>query len=162
GKGEEAVQTIHYTPRAKKVVELPQDEARKLGHPYVGTEHIVLGLIREGEGVAARVLHNLDVNLNKDRQQVLQLLGTSESQGSQQATGRSSPHSTRVLECLPKGLTASSSAGRVDSVIGRDVETESILQILSRERKTNPVLINDSSVGKTSVFEGIANKCVSN
>src|SRR5699024_3068810 len=77
GKGEQAVQTIHYTPRAKKVVELSQDEARKLGHPYVGTEHILLGLIREGEGVAARVLHNLDVNLNKARQQVLQLLGTS-------------------------------------------------------------------------------------
>src|SRR5699024_3041820 len=78
GKGEQPMQSIHYTPRAKKVVELSQDEARKLGHPYVGTEHILLGLIREGEGVAARVLNNLGGSLNKARQQVRQVLGTSE------------------------------------------------------------------------------------
>src|SRR5699024_12582355 len=98
GKGEQAVQTIHYTPRAKKVVELSQDEARKLGHPYVGTEHILLGLMREGEGVAARALHNLDVNLNKAREQVLQLLGTSESEGSQQSRGRRSQGRTTTLD----------------------------------------------------------------
>src|SRR6476659_4541073 len=79
GKGSETVQTIHYTPRAKKVIELSMDEARKLGHSYVGTEHVLLGLIREGEGVAARVLNNLGVSLNKARQQVLQLLGSNES-----------------------------------------------------------------------------------
>src|SRR5699024_1999110 len=122
GKGEQAVQTIHYTPRAKKEVELTQDEARKLGHPYVGTEHILLGLIRECEGVAARVLHNLDVNLNKARQQVLQLLGTSESQGSQQSRGRSSTASTSTLDSLAKDLTASAREGKVDPVIGRDEE----------------------------------------
>src|SRR5699024_7055225 len=139
GKGEQAVQTIHYTPRAKKVVELSQDEARKLGHPYVGTEHILLGLIREGEGVAARVLHNL----NKARQQVLQLLGTSESQGSQQSRGRSSTASTSTLDSLAKDLTASAREGKVDPVIGRDEEIDRIIQILSRRTKNNPVLIGD-------------------
>src|SRR5699024_11679097 len=88
GVGKQPMQTIHYTPREKKVVELSQDEARKLGHSYVGTEHILLGLIREGEGVAARVLHNLDVNLNKARQQVLQLLGTNEPQSGASNRGR--------------------------------------------------------------------------
>ncbi|HLR22260.1 MAG TPA: ATP-dependent Clp protease ATP-binding subunit [Pseudogracilibacillus sp.] len=162
GKGEQAVQTIHYTPRAKKVVELSQDEARKLGHPYVGTEHILLGLIREGEGVAARVLHNLDVNLNKARQQVLQLLGTSESQGSQQSRGRSSTASTSTLDSLAKDLTASAREGKVDPVIGRDEEIDRIIQILSRRTKNNPVLIGDPGVGKTSVVEGLAQKIVSN
>ena len=162
GKGEQAVQTIHYTPRAKKVVELSQDEARKLGHPYVGTEHILLGLIREGEGVAARVLHNLDVNLNKARQQVLQLLGTSESQGSQQSRGRSSNASTSTLDSLAKDLTASAREGKVDPVIGRDEEIDRIIQILSRRTKNNPVLIGDPGVGKTSVVEGLAQKIVSN
>src|SRR5699024_10389275 len=88
GSGSQPMQSIHYTPRAKKVVELSQDEARKLSHSYVGTEHILLGLIREGEGVAARVLHNLDVNLNKARQQVLQLLGSNEPQSGASNRGR--------------------------------------------------------------------------
>ncbi|MBU8909543.1 Clp protease N-terminal domain-containing protein, partial [Desertibacillus haloalkaliphilus] len=88
GKGQEGSKTIHYTPRAKKVIELSMDEARKLGHSYVGTEHILLGLIREGEGVAARVLNNLGVSLNKARQQVLQLLGSNEvGNSSGQSTG---------------------------------------------------------------------------
>src|SRR5699024_6805770 len=143
GRGTKQMQTIHYTPRAKKVVELSQDEARKLGHPYVGTEHILLGLIREGEGVAARVLLNLDVNLNKARQQVLQLLGTSESQGSQQSRGRSSTASTSTLDSLAKDLTASAREGKVDPVIGRDEEIDRIIQILSRRTKNNPVLIGD-------------------
>src|SRR5699024_12329754 len=100
GKCEQAVHTHHYTPRTKKLVELSHDEARKLRHPYAGTQHILLGLMREGEGVAARALHNLDVNLNKARQQVLQLLGTSESEGSQQSRGRSSTASTSTLDSL--------------------------------------------------------------
>lgn len=162
GKGDQAVQSVHYTPRAKKVVELSQDEARKLGHPYVGTEHILLGLIREGEGVAARVLHNLDVNLNKARQQVLQLLGTSESQGTQQARGRTSNASTSTLDSLARDLTASAREGKVDPVIGRDQEIERIIQILSRRTKNNPVLIGDPGVGKTSVVEGLAQKIVAN
>src|SRR5690625_4807366 len=149
GVGKEPMKTIHYTPRAKKVVELSQDEARKLGHSYVGTERILLGLIREGEGVAARVLSNLGVSLNKARQQVLQLLGTSESQGSQQSRGRSSTASTSTLDSLAKDLTASAREGKVHPVIGRDEEIDRIIQILSRRTKNNPVLIGDPGVGKT-------------
>src|SRR5690554_5567047 len=94
GRGQDAIQTPHYTPRAKKVIELSMDEARKLGHSYVGTEHILLGLIREGEGVAARVLRNLDVSLNRARQQVLQLLGASES--NRKGNGRQSQNNTEI------------------------------------------------------------------
>src|SRR5699024_12624047 len=104
---------------------------------------ILLGLIREGEGVAARVLHNLDVNLNKARQQVLQLLGTSESQGSQQSRGRSSTASTSTLDSLAKDLTASARAGTVDPVIGSDEEIDRIIQILSRRTKIIPMLIDE-------------------
>src|SRR5699024_5024468 len=137
GKGEQAVQTIHYTPRAKKVVELSQDEARKLGHPYVGTEHILLGLISEGEGVAARVLHNLDVNINKARLIVLQLHYRSESQGTQQSRGRTSTASTSTLSSLAKDLTASDREGKVDPDSGRDEEIDRIIHILSRRTKNN-------------------------
>src|SRR5699024_4168121 len=106
-----------------------QDEARKLGHPYVGTEHILLGLIREGEGVAARVLHNLDVNLNKARQQVLQWLGTSESHGSQQSRGRSSTASTSTQDFLTKEVTERDREGKGDCISGRDEEIDRIIQI---------------------------------
>src|SRR5690625_5105354 len=105
GKGNHPLQTVHYKPRAKKVVELSQDEARKLGHPYVVTEHILLGLIREGEGVAARVLHNLDVSLNKARQQVLQLLGNNESQSGQQGRSQAANVHTTTLDSLARDLT---------------------------------------------------------
>ena len=162
GAGNQVVDSIHYTPRAKKVVELSQDEARKLGHPYVGTEHILLGLIREGEGVAARVLHNLDVNLNKARQQVLQLLGSNDSTGGQQSRGRASNVSTATLDSLATDLTASAREGKVDPVVGRNQEIERIIQILSRRTKNNPVLIGDPGVGKTAVVEGLAQKIVSN
>src|SRR5699024_2600408 len=125
-------------------------------------EHILLGLIREGEGVAARVLHNLDVNLYKARQQVLQLLGISESQGSQQSRGRTSTASTSTLDYLVKDLTESARQGIVEQVIGRDDVIDRIIQILSRRTKNNPVLIGDPGVGKTSVVEGLAQKIVSN
>ena len=161
GKGTQPMKSIHYTPRAKKVVELSQDEARKLGHPYVGTEHILLGLIREGEGVAARVLHNLDVSLNKARQQVLQLLGSNEAQSSQQGR-QTSNVSTPTLDSLARDLTASAREGKVDPVIGRDKEIERIIQILSRRTKNNPVLIGEPGVGKTAVVEGLAHKIVNN
>ena len=162
GKGKQPMQTIHYTPRAKKVVELSQDEARKLGHSYVGTEHILLGLIREGEGVAARVLNNLDVSLNKARQQVLQLLGTNETQTNRQGRGQTANANTPTLDSLARDLTANVKDGNVDPVIGRDKEIERIIQVLSRRTKNNPVLIGEPGVGKTAVAEGLAHKIINN
>src|SRR5699024_5801404 len=127
GVGKEPMQTVHYTPRAKKVVELSQDEARKLGHSYVGTEHILLGLIREGEGVAARVLNNLGVSLNKARQQVLQLLGSSDTQAGRQGRNQPASVNTPTLDSLAKDLTESAKEGNVDPVIGRDKEIERVI-----------------------------------
>src|SRR5699024_9318395 len=141
GVGQEPLQTIHYTPRAKKVVELSQDEARKLGHSYVGTEHILLGLIREGEGVAARVLNNLGVSLNKARQQVLQLLGTNDSQAGRQGRNQVSPANTPTLDSLAKDLTASAREGNVDPVIVRDKAIERVIQVLSSRTKNYPIQI---------------------
>jgi len=163
GVGKQPMQSIHYTPRAKKVVELSQDEARKLGHSYVGTEHILLGLIREGEGVAARVLNNLGVSLNKARQQVLKLLGSNESQAGRR--GRSSQQtnaSTPTLDSLARDLTVSAKEGKIDPVIGRAKEIERVIQVLSRRTKNNPVLIGEPGVGKTAVAEGLAQQIVDN
>lgn len=164
GKGNEVSQTIHYTPRAKKVIELSMDEARKLGHSYVGTEHILLGLIREGEGVAARVLNNLGVSLNKARQQVLQLLGSSESGGSQNGRNTQSNNnaSTPTLDSLARDLTSIAKEGNIDPVIGREKEIERVIQVLSRRTKNNPVLIGEPGVGKTAVAEGLAQQIVQN
>lgn len=122
GKGTEGTQNIHYTPRAKKVIELSMDEARKLGHTYVGTEHILLGLIREGEGVAARVLNNLGVSLNKARQQVLQLLGSNESSATNNQGAQTSSASTPTLDGLARDLTAAAREEALDPVIGRSKE----------------------------------------
>ncbi|MBN6205008.1 ATP-dependent protease ATP-binding subunit ClpC [Ralstonia pickettii] len=163
GVGKQPMQSIHYTPRAKKVVELSQDEARKLGHSYVGTEHILLGLIREGEGVAARVLNNLGVSLNKARQQVLKLLGSNESQAGRR--GRSSQQSnasTPTLDSLARDLTVSAKEGKIDPVIGRAKEIERVIQVLSRRTKNNPVLIGEPGVGKTAVAEGLAQQIIDN
>ncbi|MFZ3580285.1 ATP-dependent protease ATP-binding subunit ClpC [Virgibacillus sp. DJP39] len=163
GVGKQPMQTIHYTPRAKKVVELSQDEARKLGHSYVGTEHILLGLIREGEGVAARVLNNLGVSLNKSRQQVLQLLGSNESQANRQGRGgQATSANTPTLDSLARDLTAIAKEGNVDPVIGRGKEIERVIQILSRRTKNNPVLVGEPGVGKTAVAEGLAQQIVDN
>ncbi|WP_067729174.1 ATP-dependent protease ATP-binding subunit ClpC [Oceanobacillus damuensis] len=163
GVGKQPMQSIHYTPRAKKVVELSQDEARKLGHSYVGTEHILLGLIREGEGVAARVLNNLGVSLNKARQQVLQLLGSNESQaGRQGRAGQQSNASTPTLDSLARDLTVSAKEGKIDPVIGRAKEIERVIQVLSRRTKNNPVLIGEPGVGKTAVAEGLAQQIIDN
>lgn len=162
GAGKQPMQTIHYTPRAKKVVELSQDEARKLGHSYVGTEHILLGLIREGEGVAARVLNNLGVSLNKARQQVLQLLGSNESQAGRQGRGQATSANTPTLDSLAKDLTASAKEGNIDPVIGRNKEIERVIQVLSRRTKNNPVLIGEPGVGKTAIAEGLAQQIVNN
>ncbi|MRG87988.1 ATP-dependent protease ATP-binding subunit ClpC [Salinibacillus xinjiangensis] len=163
GKGEQANKTIHYTPRAKKVIELSMDEARKLGHSYVGTEHILLGLIREGEGVAARVLNNLGVSLNKARQQVLQLLGSNESTASQRGGGRqSSSANTPTLDSLARDLTAIAREDHIDPVIGRSQEIERVVQVLCRRTKNNPVLIGEPGVGKTAIAEGLAQQIVNN
>ena len=160
GRGQEVAQTIHYTPRAKKVIELSMDEARKLGHSYVGTEHILLGLIREGEGVAARVLNNLGVSLNKARQQVLQLLGSNESLGHQGNT--SSAASTPTLDSLARDLTVVAKEGNLDPVIGRSKEIQRVIEVLSRRTKNNPVLIGEPGVGKTAIAEGLAQQIVNN
>ncbi|WP_404450841.1 ATP-dependent protease ATP-binding subunit ClpC [Virgibacillus necropolis] len=163
GVGKQPMQTIHYTPRAKKVVELSQDEARKLGHSYVGTEHILLGLIREGEGVAARVLNNLGVSLNKARQQVLQLLGSNESQANRQGRGSQATNAnTPTLDSLARDLTSIAKEGNVDPVIGRGKEIERVIQILSRRTKNNPVLVGEPGVGKTAVAEGLAQQIIDN
>jgi ATP-dependent Clp protease ATP-binding subunit ClpC len=160
GKGQDTSQTVHYTPRAKKVIELSMDEARKLGHSYVGTEHILLGLIREGEGVAARVLNNLGVSLNKARQQVLQLLGSNESGGHQ--GGATANANTPTLDSLARDLTAIAREGSLDPVIGRSKEIQRVIEVLSRRTKNNPVLIGEPGVGKTAIAEGLAQQIVNN
>ncbi|MFN2748201.1 MULTISPECIES: ATP-dependent protease ATP-binding subunit ClpC [Bacillus] len=160
GRGQEMSQSIHYTPRAKKVTELAMDEARKLGHSYVGTEHILLGLIREGEGVAARVLNNLGVSLNKARQQVLQLLGSNESGGA--ASGANSNANTPTLDSLARDLTAIAKEDSLDPVIGRSKEIQRVIEVLSRRTKNNPVLIGEPGVGKTAIAEGLAQQIINN
>ncbi|MFO1442045.1 ATP-dependent protease ATP-binding subunit ClpC [Bacillus sp. Bva_UNVM-123] len=161
GRGKDSSQAPpHYTPRAKKVIELSMDEARKLGHSYVGTEHILLGLIREGEGVAARVLNNLGVSLNKARQQVLQLLGSNES-GSHQG-GSSVNANTPTLDGLARDLTAIAREGSLDPVIGRSKEIQRVIEVLSRRTKNNPVLIGEPGVGKTAIAEGLAQQIINN
>ncbi|WP_142506136.1 ATP-dependent Clp protease ATP-binding subunit [Melghirimyces algeriensis] len=158
GRGQGEPSNIAYTPRAKKVIELSMDEARKLGHTYVGTEHILLGLIREGEGVAARVLNNLGVSLNKARQQVMQLLGSSEAVSSHQGTSANA--NTPTLDSLARDLTSAAREDNLDPVIGRSKEIERVIQVLSRRTKNNPVLIGEPGVGKTAVAEGLAQKIV--
>ncbi|MBU8606595.1 ATP-dependent protease ATP-binding subunit ClpC [Bacillus safensis] len=161
GRGQEVSQAIpHYTPRAKKVTELSMDEARKLGHSYVGTEHILLGLIREGEGVAARVLNNLGVSLNKARQQVLQLLGSNETGVS--AAGSNSNANTPTLDSLARDLTAIAKEDSLDPVIGRSKEIQRVIEVLSRRTKNNPVLIGEPGVGKTAIAEGLAQQIIHN
>ncbi|HHU19924.1 MAG TPA: ATP-dependent Clp protease ATP-binding subunit [Bacilli bacterium] len=164
GVGQKGPKTVHYTPRAKKVIELSMDEARKLGHTYVGTEHILLGLIREGEGIAARVLNNLDVSLNRARQQVLQLLGSNEPvrKGQARHTQSNNPASTPTLDSLARDLTQIAKEGNVDPVIGREKEIERVIQVLSRRTKNNPVLIGEPGVGKTAVAEGLAQQIINN
>jgi ATP-dependent Clp protease ATP-binding subunit ClpC len=151
---------VHYTPRAKKVIELSVDESRKLGHSYIGTEHLLLALIREGEGVAARVLNNSGVSLNKARQQVLQLLGSNDHV---QSNGSSNPAaSTPTLDSLARDLTQIAREGSLDPVIGRSKEITRVIEVLSRRTKNNPVLIGEPGVGKTAIAEGLAQQIVQN
>ncbi len=159
---------IPFTPRAKKVLEYSLREGLQLGHTYIGTEHILLGLIREGEGVAAQVLVKLGADLNKVRQQVIQLLagyqgGQGEKAGAgvgqgQQAEG--TPAGSLVLDQFGRNLTQAAREGKLDPVIGRDKEIERVMQVLSRRTKNNPVLIGEPGVGKTAVVEGLAQDIV--
>ena len=154
---------IPFTPRAKKVLELSLREALQLGHNYIGTEHILLGLIREGEGVAAQVLVKLGADLNRVRQQVIQLL--SGYQGKEQVAAGVKEESTTsqgstVLDQFGRNLTQAAREGKLDPVIGREKEIERVMQILSRRSKNNPVLIGEPGVGKTAVVEGLAQAIV--
>ena len=159
GQGQQAPSGhIPFTPRAKKVLELSLREALQLGHNYIGTEHILLGLIREGEGVAAQVLVKLGADLNRVRQQVIQLL--SGYQGKEPATAggpaEGTPSSSLVLDQFGRNLTAAAREGQLDPVIGRAKEIERVMQVLSRRTKNNPVLIGEPGVGKTAIVEGLA------
>src|SRR5687768_15708229 len=166
GQGQQAPSGhIPFTPRAKKVLELSLREALQLGHNYIGTEHILLGLIREGEGVAAQVLVKLGADLNRVRQQVLQLLsGYSTEKGASESPGRGegTPSSSLVLDQFGRNLTASAREGKLDPVIGRSKEIERVMQVLSRRTKNNPVLIGEPGVGKTAIVEGLAQMIMNN
>ncbi|MFO8101025.1 MAG: Clp protease N-terminal domain-containing protein, partial [Dehalococcoidia bacterium] len=169
GRGESRSQgEVGLTPRAKKVIELAVDEARHLNHNYIGTEHLLLGLLREGEGVAAGVLESLGVSLEKARAEVLRFLNESMPQGKAPAgTGPSSgtksgaATKTPTLDQLGIDLTAAASADKLDPVIGRAKEQQRVIQILSRRRKNNPVLIGEAGVGKTAIAEAIAHRIAS-
>ena len=165
GQGQQAPSGhIPFTPRAKKVLELSLREALQLGHNYIGTEHILLGLIREGEGVAAQVLVKLGADLNRVRQQVIQLL--SGYQGKEAVTqggpAEGTPSTSLVLDQFGRNLTQAAREGKLDPVIGRDLEIERVMQILSRRTKNNPVLIGEPGVGKTAVVEGLAQAIAKN
>ena len=151
---------IPFTPRAKKVLELSLREALQLGHNYIGTEHILLGLIREGEGVAAEVLVKLGADLNRVRQQVIQLLSGYTGGKGEGQPGEQAPQGSMVLDQFGRNLTQLARETKLDPVIGREKEIERVMQVLSRRTKNNPVLIGDPGVGKTAIVEGLATKIV--
>jgi ATP-dependent Clp protease ATP-binding subunit ClpC len=154
---------IPFTPRAKKVLELSLREALQLGHDYIGTEHILLGLIREGEGVAAQVLVKLGADLSRVRQQVIQLLHGYQGKEPAAAAGAPSetaPSTSVILDQFGRNLTAGAREGKLDPVIGREKEIERVMQVLCRRTKNNPVLVGEPGVGKTAVVEGLAQKIV--
>ncbi len=154
GSGFVAVE-IPFTPRAKRVLELSLEEARQLGHNYIGTEHLLLGLIREGEGVAARVLENLGVDLSKVRTQVIRMLGETAEVSAGGGQGRTK---TPTLDEFGSNLTNLAAEGKLDPVVGRQKEIERVIQILGRRTKNNPVLIGEPGVGKTAIAEGLAQR----
>jgi ATP-dependent Clp protease ATP-binding subunit ClpC len=159
GRGERTTMgEIGLTPRAKKVIELAVDEARRLNHHYIGTEHLLLGLVREGEGIAAGVLESLGVNLERVRAETTRILSQTTPPGAQPA-GRPTTR-TPTVDQLGMDLTAASRAGKLDPVIGRHTEIQRVIQILSRRTKNNPVLIGEPGVGKTAIVEGLAQRIV--
>ena len=156
GSGFVAVE-IPFTPRAKRVLELSLEEARQLGHNYIGTEHLLLGLIREGEGVAARVLENLNIDLTKVRTQVIRMLGETADVGSGGSTTKGNLK-TATLDEFGTNLTKLASESKLDPVVGRHSEIDRVVQILGRRTKNNPVLIGEPGVGKTAIAEGLAQR----
>jgi len=156
-----SMKETQWTPRAKTVLELAREEARILHHQYIGTEHLLLALIREGEGVAAKVLRDLDIDLRTAREQVMKVLGGgSGTEAPEPATGREAD--TPTLDQFGRDLTESARKDELDPVIGRQQEIERVLQVLSRRKKNNPVLIGEPGVGKTAIVEGLAQKIVAN
>jgi len=154
---------LPYTPRAKKVIELAFEEARSLGHNYVGTEHLLLGLLREHEGVAARVLMNLGLNLEDVREEILNLLGAEfpgPGEAAPEAGRRKGKSKTPALDSFGRDLTELAKEGKLDPVIGRTKEIERVVQVLSRRTKNNPVLLGEAGVGKTAIVEGLAQQIV--
>jgi ATP-dependent Clp protease ATP-binding subunit ClpC len=149
---------LPFTPKAKKVIELAMDEARTLGHNYIGTEHLLLGLIREGEGVASQVLMNMGLELDKVREEVMNLLG-SEVPGYELGQ-KVSQAKTPALDAFGRDLTKLAKDNKLDPVIGRKNEIERVIQILSRRTKNNPVLLGEAGVGKTAIVEGLAQKII--
>ena len=163
GQGQQAPSGhIPFTPRAKKVLELSLREALQLGHNYIGTEHILLGLLREGEGVAAQVLVKLGADPSRVRQQVIQLLAGSPGKepAAAGAPSGTAPSASVILDQFGRNLTAAAREGKLDPVIGREKEIERVMQVLCRRTKNNPVLVGEPGVGKTAVVEGLAQKIV--
>jgi len=158
---------IPFTPRAKRVIELAMDEARSLNHNYIGTEHLLLGLIREGEGIASQVLINMSLDLNKVKQEVMKVLGADmpgTPQSSSEAPGAPGQvrSKTPALDAFGRDLTMLAEQDKLDPVIGRADEIERVIQILSRRTKNNPVLLGEAGVGKTAIVEGLAQKIIAN
>lgn len=155
---------IPFTPKAKKVIELAMDEAKSLGHNYIGTEHLLLGLIRESEGVAAQVLLNLGLDLSKVRKEIMELLGTTsvnyDGQQAAPAAAASGKAKTPALDAFGRDLNKLAKDGKLDPVIGRASEIERVIRILSRRTKNNPVLLGEAGVGKTAIVEGLAQMIV--
>src|SRR5215472_11759865 len=165
GSGEEVTSgQIPFTPRAKKVLELALREALSLGHNYIGTEHILLGLVRENEGVAARILLDFDADAEKIRNEIIRMLsGPGRRQGGGAGGGAAEKSkSSKLLDQFGRNLTKQSTEGKLDPVVGRQTEIERLMQILSRRTKNNPVLIGEPGVGKTAVVEGLASRIATN
>src|ERR687896_1592055 len=157
GRGDRTVTgDIGLTPRAKKVIELSVDEARRLNHHYIGTEHLLLGLVREGEGIAAGVLESLGVNLEKVRTQVMQVVSQSATYQQQGKTATKTPY----MDALGFDLTEAARTNKLGPLIGRKMEIDRVMQILSRRTKNNPALIGEPGVGKTAIVEGLAQRIV--
>ena len=168
GPDQKMVGNIPYTPRVKKVLALAGKEAKALNHSYVGTEHILLGLLREGEGVAARVLKSLDVDIERTRQEILKELNPDQQEpageGETATTGpkeeKKGEIKTPALKAFGRDLNELARQGKLDPIIGRKNEIERVIQVLCRRTKNNPVLIGEAGVGKTAIVEGLAQQIV--